>query len=234
MAVHAIETIGVDADDTLWHNEVHFHATQERLAELVADYADREALGARLIEVEHRNVRLYGYGIKGFTLSMIEAAIDLSKGAIGAARIRDIIGLGQDMLATPIEPLPGVAATLEQLRRDYRLVVITKGDLLDQEAKIARSGLGELVDDVFIVSEKAPEVYLRAFGSEAGAARAAMIGNSLKSDILPALVAGAWGVHIPYHLTWALEHVEEAPVHPRFRRLDQFDQVPGWLKGIGG
>ncbi|MDR3375594.1 MAG: HAD family hydrolase [Ancalomicrobiaceae bacterium] len=234
MAQRVIETIGIDADDTLWHNEVHFQATQEQLAELLAGYASREALGARLNLVEHRNVRLYGYGIKGFTLSMIEAAIELSEGAIDAGCIREIIRLGQDMLAAPIEPLPGVAETLEILRRDYRLVVITKGDLLDQEAKIARSGLGELIDDVFIVSEKTPDVYLRAFGGETGASRAAMIGNSLKSDVIPALEAGAFGVYIPYHLTWALEHVETEPVDPRYRRLAQFDQVPAWLKGIGG
>lgn len=234
MAEGVIETIGVDADDTLWHNEVHFHATQERLAELVAPYADRDTLGARLNEVEHRNVGLYGYGIKGFTLSMIEAAIELSAGTIGADRIRDIIRLGQDMLSYPIEPLPGVAETLEALRRDYRLVIVTKGDLLDQEAKIARSGLGELVDDVFIVSEKTPDAYLRAFGGEAAASRAVMIGNSLKSDVLPALEAGAWGIYVPYHLTWALEHVDQEPVHPRYRRLERFEQVPAWVKGIGG
>jgi len=212
---HAIDTIGLDADDTLWHNEIHFQASQEKLARIVAPFADRETLGKRLLEIEHRNLKLYGYGIKGFTLSMIEAAVNLSDHTISGGAIAEIIDIGRDMLVYPIEPLPGVMATLAALRGRYRIVIITKGDLLDQEAKIARSGLGDLIDDVQIVSEKTAEVYTRIFGGPQAAKRAVMIGNSLKSDVLP-----------------ALEHAEEPPLSPRFHRIEQLADVLQWLGQI--
>ena len=230
MPLPPIETVGLDADDTLWHNEVHFQASQQRLAEIVAPWADRATLGSRLLEIEHRNLRLYGYGIKGFTLSMIEAAIDLSGGAVPSAAVQDIVRIGRTMLEYPIEPLPGVIEALDCLKGNYRLVVITKGDLLDQEAKLARSGLGDYFDDVQIVSEKTPEVYARIFGGRDKAERSVMIGNSLKSDVIPALAAGAYGIHVPYHVTWAMEHAEEPPAAPRFARLERLDQLPAWLK----
>jgi putative hydrolase of the HAD superfamily len=226
-----IDTVALDADDTLWHNEVHFQASEARLAELVAPYADRETLGRHLLAIEHRNLKLYGYGIKGFTLSMIEAAIELSDGAIAALAIAEIIEIGRAMLAYEIEPLPGVRETLERLRGRYRVIVITKGDLLDQEAKIARSGLGDLIDDVHIVSEKTADVYTRIFGGPEAASRAVMLGNSLKSDVLPALEAGAFGIHVPYHVTWGLEHAEEPLASPRFHRITRLDEVLGWLNG---
>eukprot|EP01037_Dinobryon_pediforme_P024198 gene24198-25917_t len=228
----SIDTIGLDADDTLWHNEIHFQASEERLAGIVAPFANRERLGAKLLEVEHRNLRLYGYGIKGFTLSMIEAAVELSDRTLSGGAVREILEIGREMLAYPIEPLPGVVEALRSLKGRYRLVVITKGDLLDQEAKIARSGLGDYFDDVQIVSEKTPEIYTRIFGGPAQTARAVMVGNSLKSDVLPAIAAGAWGIHVPYEVTWAMEHVAEAPVGPRFARLERLDQLPHWLEAI--
>jgi len=231
MTSRAIDTIGLDADDTLWHNEIYFQSGQEKLAALVAPFANREMLGKKMLEIEHRNLRLYGYGIKGFTLSMIEAAIELSDDAISGSSIRQIIEIGRDMLAFRIDPLPGVTETLQALRGRYRVIVITKGDLLDQEAKIARSGLGDLIDDVHIVSEKTPEVYTRIFGGPDKASRAVMVGNSLKSDVLPAMEAGAYGIHVPYHVTWAHEHAEEPPQTERFHRMKRLDQLPGWLAG---
>ncbi len=231
MPPRAIDTIGLDADDTLWHNEIYFQASQEKLAALVAPFANRETLGGKLLEIEHRNLKLYGYGVKGFTLSMIEAAVELSDQTITTAAIQDIIDIGRDMLAYRIDPLPGVSEALQALRGRYRVIVITKGDLLDQEAKIARSGLGDLIDDVHIVSEKTPEVYTRIFGGPDKAARAVMVGNSLKSDVLPAMAAGAYGIHVPYRVGWALDHAEEPPASERFARLERLDRLMAWLDG---
>ena len=233
MTASRIDTIGLDADDTLWHNEIHFQSSQARLAEIVAPWADRTTLGARLLEIEHRNLSIYGYGIKGFTLSMIEAAIALSDGTLPASRVHEIIDIGRTMLVHPIEPLPGVVEALGRLKGRYRLVVITKGDLLDQEAKIARSGLGDWFDDVHIVSEKTPETYARVFGAASAEGRAVMVGNSLKSDVLPAIAAGAWGVHIPYHVLWAMEHTEAPPDLPRLARLERLADLPDWLDRLG-
>jgi putative hydrolase of the HAD superfamily len=230
MAKPQITTIALDADDTLWHNEIHFQASQERLAQLVAPWANRETLGKHLLAIEHRNVALYGYGIKGFTLSMIEAAVDLSDRTISGGAVREIIEIGREMLAYPIEPLPGVIATLTALQGRYRLIVVTKGDLLDQKAKIARSGLGDFLDDVHVVSDKTPEVYARLFGGPEVAASTVMIGNSMKSDVLPAIAAGAWGIHVPYHVTWAMEHAEDPADTTRFARLNRLDELIGWLE----
>ena len=230
MPPRPIDTIGLDADDTLWHNEIHFQASEERLAGIVAPFANRETLGKKLLQIEHRNLRLYGYGIKGFTLSMIEAAVELSDRTISAGAIREIIDIGRDMLVARIDPLPGVTETLQALRGHYRIIVITKGDLLDQETKIARSGLGDLIDDVEVVSEKTTEVYARIFGGAEKAERSVMIGNSVKSDILPALEAGAYGIHVPYQVTWAHEHAEEPVEHPRYHQIKRLDEVLAWLE----
>ena len=226
-----VTTVGIDADDTLWHNETIFRLTQARFADLLAPYADRDDLAARLAATESRNLRLYGYGIKGFTLSMIETAMDFAGDAAGPV-VREILAAGREMLTHPIEPLPGVETALTQLAERYRLVLITKGDLLDQERKLAASGLGELFAAVEIVSEKTTATYATLFERHGtGAASAAMIGNSLKSDVIPALDAGAFAAHIPYHITWAHE-VAEAPVgHPRFVELESMAEVPAWLAG---
>lgn len=227
--------LGVDADDTLWHNESIFQLTIERFAELLGNHALSDHLSDRLTETEKKNLRLYGYGIKGFTLSMIETAVAVADDDLPAKVVAEILALGRDMLEHPVEPLAGVADTLERLRSaGHRLVVITKGDLLDQEQKLARSGLGELFDAVEIVSEKTPETYARIFGRfGAGEGEAVMIGNSAKSDILPALAAGHWGFHIPYHLTWAAERAEIPDDAPRYRRLAAFTEVPSALEGLG-
>lgn len=227
-----LTTLGVDADDTLWHHETVFRLTQDRFAELLAPYADPADLAARLAEVEARNLRFYGYGVKAFTLSMIETALAFAPDASGSV-IREILAAGREMLTHPIETLPGVEATLRGLADKYRLIVITKGDLLDQERKLAASGLGDYFSAVEIVSEKTADTYVRLFARHGtGAAEAAMVGNSLRSDILPALEAGAYAAHIPYAVTWAHE-ADTSPVgHPRFAELTTFAEIPAWLAGL--
>jgi putative hydrolase of the HAD superfamily len=227
-----VTTLGVDADDTLWHHETVFRLTQERFAEFLAPYADPADLAPHLAEVEARNLRFYGYGVKAFTLSMIETALAFAPDASGSV-IREILAAGREMLTHPIETLPRVEATLRRLADEYRLIVITKGDLLDQERKLAASGLGDHFSAVEIVSEKTANVYARLFARRGtGAAGAAMVGNSLRSDILPALEAGAYAAHIPYALTWAHE-AGAAPVgHPRFAELTTFAEIPAWLEGL--
>jgi putative hydrolase of the HAD superfamily len=225
-----ITTVALDADDTLWHNESIFHLTQQKYLALLKDYGDEDHMMARLIEVERKNLTLYGYGVKGFTLSMIETAIDLTRGAVPAKIIQEIMDLGRAMLEHPVEPLPGVAETLAALHGKVRLVMITKGDLLNQEQKLARSGLGERFDAIEIVSEKDANTYRRIATRQGIAVESAvMIGNSLKSDVLPALEAGLWGIHIPYHITWAHERAEPPAGSPRYVKLDSISEVPGWL-----
>jgi len=226
-----ITTVGLDADDTLWHNETIFRLTQDRLREMLAEFADHDTTNTKLAEVEKRNLRLYGYGVKGFTLSMIETAMELTRGEPPGRLIADILAAGREMLSEPVEPLPGVDQALAALSETgYRLVLITKGDLLHQEQKLAASGLGDLFAAVEIVSEKDASTYARVFDRYGtGAAEAVMVGNSMRSDILPALEAGAWGVYIPYHITWAHELAEAPENHPRLAELKTISELPDWL-----
>ncbi len=188
---------------------------------MLADYAPHEHLAERLIAAEKRNIGHYGYGVKGFTLSMIETAIEVTNGKAPAAVITEILDAGRELLAHPIETLPGVRETLEALKGRYRLVVITKGELLDQERKLAASGVDHFFDAVEIVSEKDARVYSRIFLRHGtGPERAMMIGNSMKSDILPALEAGSWAVHVPSEHQWALDHADEPQEHERLLRAD--------------
>lgn len=228
-----ITTVGLDADDTLWHNETLFRLTHERFCALLADAADPATVEARLSEVEARNLRLYGYGVKGFTLSMIETAMELTGGEAPARVVREILAAGREMLNEPVEPLPGVEDALARLSERYRLVLVTKGDLLHQEQKLAASGLGDLFAAVEIVSEKDASTYVRVFDRHGtGAAEAAMCGNSVRSDILPALEAGAYAAHVPYPLVWAHE-MADAPIdHPRFAELASISDLPAWVEGL--
>ncbi len=229
-----ITTVGLDADDTLWHNETLFRLTHDRFCGLLADVTDPETAKARLSEVERRNLRLYGYGVKGFTLSMIETAMELTAGQAPASVIREILAAGREMLSEPVEPLPGVDHALAELSETYRLVLITKGDLLHQEQKLAASGLGDLFAAVEIVSEKDTETYRRVFERHGtGADQAVMCGNSPRSDILPALEAGAWAAHVPYVLTWEHELVDLPMDHPRFAELASISQLPDWVSSLG-
>jgi len=225
-------TLGFDADDTLWHNETIFEHVHERYRALLARFHDAATVDRTLFATEMRNLERYGYGVKGFTLSAIETAIALTAGKISADEIQQLIALGQDMLAHPVEVLDGVAETLAHLSGQYRLLVITKGDLRDQERKIARSGLAAHFRHVEILSEKNEDAYAALFRRHAiEPARFLMIGNSLKSDILPVLALGGAGVHIPYHLTWAAEHVEHAPrAEGRFFQVKSVRELPEVLQ----
>ena len=204
-----VKTIAFDADDTLWMNETIFVNSEEEIKKILHKYVpESHAFDEKLLEFERKNLRLFGYGIKGFLLSVIETCIELSEGLVTGADIQRIIDLGKEMLEHPVHILEGVEDTVRQLDDYYRMMVITKGDLFDQENKMARSGLGELFPMVEIVSEKNTETYRALFDrNQIDPTEVLMIGNSLKSDILPVLELGAQAVHIPFATTWALEEV---------------------------
>lgn len=232
--IDTLTTIGFDADDTLWQNEQFFRMTEKHFAELLAEHGEHDDLMSRLLDAEKRNLGTYGFGIKGFTLSMIETAIEVTDGRVPARVIEQILAAGRDMLSHPIETLPHVHDTLEDLAGRYRLVLITKGDLFDQERKLAQSGLGDFFNAVEIVSDKSRPTYERIFARHGdGAGRAMMVGNSLKSDIVPAIEAGSWGVYVPHDLTWVYEHVDEPAGEARFRKLDHLGGLPELLKSLG-
>jgi putative hydrolase of the HAD superfamily len=220
--------IGFDADDTLWHNETIFEKVHERYRALLAHYHDAATVDRTLFATEMRNLELYGYGVKGFTLSAIETAIQLTAGKIQAAEIQQLIELGREMLAHPVELLDGVAETLATLAPGHRLLLITKGDLRDQERKLAKSGLAAHFQQVEIVSEKNEATYREIFRRHAILAEHfLMVGNSLKSDILPVLALGGAGAYVPYHLTWAAERVEDpSRADGRFFRLKTLRELP--------
>ena len=230
-----IQILGVDGDDTLWHSEGHYHVTQKRFAALLDPWVDAEAVDAALLETERRNLALFGYGVKGFTLSMIETALALTGHRIDGRRIEEIIGMGKELLAHPVELLDDVAETLGELSARHRLMLITKGDLFHQESKVAASGIGEVFEGIEIVAEKDAATYSRVL-ARLGAEPAAfcMVGNSIRSDIAPVLEIGGAGVHIPYHVTWALELAEIEEAHPRMARVSGFGQVPAAIADLAG
>jgi len=227
-----IEVVGLDADDTLWHSEDGFHRVEQRFVELVTEHAPAHTdVAGHLTVVERRNMVLYGYGAKAFTLSMIEAAIELTGGTVPAGTLQSLIDEGRALLDRPVELLDGVHETIGALRAaGYRLVVITKGDLLHQHQKVAASGLDELLHAVEVVNEKDERTYsgvLRRVGVEAD--RFAMVGNSVKSDVLPVLGIGSRAAHVPYHLLWSAEHVEH---DIDIDVLSSIRDVPGWLDAL--
>ena len=229
-----LTTIGFDADDTLWQNEQFFRMTEDRFVAMLGEHGEAAEISGRLLEAEKRNLGFYGFGIKGFVLSMIETAIEITKGEVPAAVIGEILAAGREMAAHPVETLPHARQTLEALSGDYRLVLITKGDLFDQERKLAQSGLGDFFHAVEIVSDKKAATYDRIFARHGdGAGRAMMVGNSLKSDILPALEAGSWAVHVPHELTWVLEHAEEPAGYGRFIKLADLGGLAESVREIG-
>ncbi len=225
-----IRLICLDADDTLWHNETWFRRTFQAYAELLAPFAPAQEVQRRLNAVEHRNVPAYGYGVKGFILSALEAAEEIAGNNLPPFAVRRILELGREMLAHPVELLPGVAEALPQLAARAPLVLVTKGDLHHQEAKLAASGLGEAFAGVEIVSDKRPETYARIFARHGVApAQAAMAGNSVRSDVLPALEAGAWAALIPFELVWSHEAADAPEAHPRYRELASLAELPAWI-----
>lgn len=229
---HRLTTIGFDADDTLWHNERFFSLTQTRFAELLADHTDRTTLMARLLAAERRNLPHYGFGIKGFTLSMIETAIEVTDGRVPAQVIAQLLEAGRDMLSHAVELLPHAAETVEALRMQFKIVLITKGDLLDQERKLAQSGLRELFHGVEIVAAKTPEIYTRIFAQHGtGADHGLMVGNSMASDVIPMITAGGWGVFAPHGQTWDIEHAEP-PEHLKYREIKDLGALPDLIETI--
>lgn len=221
-----LETVAFDADDTLWHNERFFQLTQERFETLLAPYSDTPELGRRLLAAEERNLGQYGFGVKGFVLSMIETAVEVTGGEVPGHVIKELLRAGQEMLDHPIELLPHAEEAVARLAESHHLVVITKGDLLHQERKLAQSGLGDRFDRIEIVSDKVPATYARIFAATpGGAAGAMMVGNSMKSDVRPAIDCGAWGVFVPQPLAWSFEHAE-APEAGRFRELADLGALP--------
>ena len=225
--------IGLDADDTLWHNEALFRMTQARFHALLAPWADAHRVEAALAAVERRNLGLYGYGAKGFTLSMLETALELSDATVPATLLAEILASGRTLMGHPIEPLAGVETALAALAKIAPLVLITKGDLFHQESKLAASGLGSYFSGVEIVSEKSADTYRRAFARQGcGPELALMAGNSVRSDILPALDAGCQAVLIPYPLVWAHEAALAPCGHPRFRQCESLAEMAAWLTGL--
>ncbi|MEH3046588.1 HAD family hydrolase [Sphingomonas adhaesiva] len=232
-----IDLICLDADDTLWHNMRFFAAAEEAFAALVAPHADDAAARARMQAIEVRNLKRYGYGAKSFTLSMIETALELAGDALAAADVARILDIGRTLLDHPVELLDGVGDTLEALARQgagqRRLVLVTKGDLLHQEVKLAASGLGDLFTGVEIVSDKRADTFVRVFHRYGCAPdRAVMAGDSMRSDVLPALAAGAWGAYIPQPGAWSHEAADAPTGHPRFRQLARLGDLPDWIATI--
>ncbi|MET0160174.1 MAG: HAD family hydrolase [Acidimicrobiales bacterium] len=225
-----IDVVALDGDDTLWHSENQFVMTQDRFKELLAGRADPDLLDARLMAHERENLQVFGYGVKGFTLSMIETAIEVTEGRIDTADIQAIIDGAKEMLQHPVELLDGVAETVQALIKDYRVMIITKGDLFHQESKLARSGLVEDLWQVEIVAEKDEASYRRIFDRYGlDPATFVMVGNSVKSDILPVLALGGRAVHIEYEMTWEMEHAEADKAHEGYWELDTIRDLPTLL-----
>jgi putative hydrolase of the HAD superfamily len=225
-----ISLLAFDADDTLWHNESYFRFTEDRFCELLAPFAESDHLSERLLATERRNVELYGYGAKGFMLSLIETALEITEHRVPGETLSEILQLGKEILARPVEVLDGAAETIAALGAHYRLVVVTKGDLIHQESKVARSGLADHFEHVEVVAEKDEATYARLYGRLGiDAALVCMIGNSVRSDVLPALALGSFAVHVPYHLTWAMEHAEAPSGEPRFATIRSLRELPDLL-----
>ena len=231
-----IKVVAFDGDDTLWHNETHFNFTQAALRDLLRGHVPNADVDVRLFETEMANLSLYGYGIKSFTLSMIETAIEITDGTIPASDLRVILDWGKRMLREPTELLEGVRETLLDVSRNHELLLITKGDLFDQESKLARSGLAERFGGVEILSDKNVDSYRRVLsrrGIDAG--EFVMVGNSLRSDVVPVVELGARAVHIPYHVTWQHEQVDEDSVPGEgWFRLEKITELSPLLGSLDG
>lgn len=229
-----LHMIGFDADDTLWRSEDYFRDAQSEFERIVGTYVDLEDAHDRLYAVEKRNIALFGYGAKGMTLSMIEAAVEITGSRISGHDVHRIVELGKSVLQHPVELLPGIADAVKTIAHDYPVVLITKGDLFHQEAKVRESGLSDLFRRIEIVSEKDTATYTRLL-EEFGLAPSqfAMIGNSLRSDIVPVLELGGCGVHMPYHVTWTHE-TETAPpaALERLRSVSEPSELPAAVRSL--
>ena len=228
------DVIAFDADDTLWHNERLYVNAQARFAQLLARYHNPEWIGERLYRTETQNIQHFGYGVKAFALSMIETAVDLTEGRLTGQDVQALIDLAKEMLSAEVQLLEHVGETIPQLAASYRLMLITKGDLLDQETKITRSGLGQYFQHIEVVSQKTREIYERVLKRYSIAPeRFLMVGNSLKSDILPILELGGNAVHIPYETTWLHEVASPPPTgQTGYYPLEHIGQLPVLLEQL--
>ena len=221
-----IRVIAFDADDTLWINETYFREAEEKFASILEDFLPQHVIMKELYRTEIGNLGLYGYGIKGFMLSMIETAIRISAGQMPISLVEKIIGIGQEMLEKPVDLLPGVKDVLQSLQGKYRIVLATKGDLVDQERKLQKSGLESYFHHIEIMSEKRVSDYKKLIDRlDIQASEFVMIGNSLKSDILPVLELGGHGIHVPYHTTWIHEQVDHEVKHERFFTAEHLEEA---------
>lgn len=230
-----VTTVALDGDDTLWHSETLYAVTSQQFAELLAPWLGGRDADAALLVTEQRNLRLFGYGVKGFMLSMIETAIEISGGEVTAKEIQQVIDWGKEMLAHPVELLEGVRETIDELADRYRLVLVTKGDLFHQETKVAESGLAERFWRVEIVGEKDEATYERILlDHRIEPGQFVMVGNSVRSDVLPVLALGARAVHIPYQVTWTHEAAEPPTAHDGYWAVERFADLPTLLSALDG
>ena len=229
--IEGLKVVAFDADDTLWENEPLFRHAEKIVADALSEYGSFEYISDELYKVEFKNMEDYGFGAKAYILSMIENAVNLSKGKLTGDQVMFIIESGRSILHNPATPLPGVVETLDRLQADgrYRLVMLTKGELLTQEHKIQRSGLAKYFSHIEIVSNKSQKEYL-ILCDKLGITpdQLLMVGNSFKSDIEPVLQLGGWGVHVPFRILWKLEHTEEYE-HPRLFKAGTFNDLQGIL-----
>ena len=226
MITEEIKVIGFDADDTLWVNEPYYREAEGQFVQLISAYGVEEDIAASLFKTEIANLELYGYGIKAFMLSLVECAIILTRDEVTSETIKKIIAIGKGMLQRPIELLDEVKSVLEQLAPKYRLIVATKGDLLDQERKMKKSSVSSYFHHIEVMSDKKEQHYIQLLHHlDIKPCEFLMIGNSIKSDIIPPLNLGAWAIHVPYHTTWAHEEVEMDPVSNQFFRVDHLSEI---------
>lgn len=225
------KTIAFDADDTLWHNEPYFDEAQEKFCNLFQDYASNQEILGLILNHQVKNLPLYGFGIKAFTLSMIETALFLTENNISGKGIEKIITIGKDLLQKPVELLPHVEEVLSSLKGKYKLVVATKGDLKDQHRKLHDSGIGHYFHHIEVLSDKTDLDYSKMLHRlECDPKNFLMIGNSLKSDVLPVLNLGGHAIHIPYHTTWEYEKINFEITHENFKALNSINELLPLLK----
>jgi putative hydrolase of the HAD superfamily len=235
-AFEQVRVVGIDGDDTLWHNEERFHSAQQQLAEIVGRHAEVPDLDERLLAVERRNLGLFGYGVKGFTLSMIETAVEVTGGEIAGVEVQELVEVGRRMLETPVVLLDGAEQAVDRLAAaGLRLVLLTKGDLFDQETRVARAGVADRFWQVEVVSEKDEATYRRVLRRlDVDPGEFLMVGNSLRSDVVPALAVGAAAVWVPYPLTWSHEHAERPVDCDRFAEIRSLRELPDLLPEARG
>ena len=232
----SIQLVGFDGDDTLWRSEDYYRDAQARFERMLAKYVDLDDVHERLYAVEKRNLGLFGYGVKGMGLSMLEAAYDISGGRVSAEDLHRIVLMAKELLQHPVELIHGIREAVAEIAGDFPVVLVTKGDLFHQEAKVRESGLADAFRRIEIVSEKDADTYARLFREfDVEPDEFLMVGNSLRSDIAPVLALGGWGVHMPYHVTWAHEQeVGDAPDPARFREVANAAGLPAAVRALAG